>query len=180
VKRKRTKLVSKARISSASFFPIQKNWRKLKPIFESKEAHSVWWPNMLEYAEQRANQNGYKLNGRHLSYEFPRDFDSCDWRYNRDRSGRQPAFWNYACHSACHWLVDLCLYVASTAYPDVQWRIVSSKNHSTVWNGDIQNPILFDVNFLAIGVTPRQALKLARTGRELKPGRILRWWIKYK
>ncbi len=175
------KLVSRAKVSRAVYFPIQKHWRRLKPIFESKEAYSIWWPNMLEYSEQRARQNEYSLNGRHLKFQLPRDFDSCDWRYNCEgRKGRQPRFWDYACHSACHWLVDLCLYVASTAYPDVPWRIVSSAKHSTVWNGDIENPILFDVNFLAIGVTPKEALTLARKGRELKPRRVLRWWIKYK
>lgn len=178
---KRVKLVSRARISRTTYFQIQKYWRRLKPIFESKEARSIWWPNMLEYSEQRASQYGYRLNGRHLLNKLPRDFDSCDWRYNGDwRKGRQPAFWDYACHGACHWLVDLCLYVAQTAYPDIPWRIVSSSKHSTVWNGDIRNPVLFDVNFLAMGNSAKEALKTARRGRELKPGRILRWWVKYR
>ncbi len=181
---KRVKLVDKARVSKVEYFPIQKHWRKLKPIFESREARSIWWPNMLEYLEQRAHQNGYnhRLTPEYRArLHLPRDFDSCDWRYNcEDRKGRQPRFWDYACHSACHWIVDLCLYVASTAYPDVPWRIVSSSKHSTVWNGDTNNPVLFDVNFLAIGVTPKEALKLAKRGRELKPGKVLRWWIKYE
>lgn len=70
----------------------------------------------------------------------------------------------------------MCLYVASTAYPDVPWRIVSSVKHSTVWNGDMKRPVLFDVNFLALGVSAKDALMLASKGRALKPGRLLHPW----
>ena len=158
----------------AKYFPIQQRWRKLKPIFESDKAHSIWWPNMLDYAVNRSIQNGYELNGRHLLNKLPRDFDSCDWRWGEGRRGPQPAFWNYVCHSACHWMVDCCLYVAMTAYPDIPWRIISSSKHSTVWNGDFKNPILFDVNFLALGVHASEAIHLACRGRVLKKGTYLR------
>lgn len=152
------------------------HWGMLGPIFRSKECGAIWRANMAEYMEQRASDFKYKYTPRR--YEVPADCDSCDWRC--EHRGRQPAFWNYACHSACHWLVDMCLYVAITAYPETPWRIVSSRKHSTVWNGDTLNPMLFDVNFLAIGVSAKEAWSLAVKGRVLKPGSVLRHWVIYK
>jgi hypothetical protein len=59
------------------------------------------------------------------------------------------------------WLVDLHLHVAMTAVPQQPWRILSSDAHSTVWNGDTETPILFDLNFLALEISPEEALRLA-------------------
>lgn len=136
---------------------------------------------MIDYAEQRADQNGYKYKYDPDRDRLPMHFDSCDWRFGK--RGPNPHFWDYVCHSACHWLVDTCLYVAMTAYPKVLWRIVSydhDKNggsHSTVWNGDCENPVLFDANFLALGVSAKEAWGIASKGKMLKPGRRLRDWI---
>ena len=159
--------------SSLSYFPVQKHWRKLGPIFNSKEAEAIWRPNMVEYLKQRAADHNFKYVARQVA--SPSECDSCDWRC--DHRGRMPAYWDFVCHSACHWLVDMCLHVAMKAYPQVPWRIVSSRQHSTVWNGDIKNPVLFDVNFLALDVPVKEAWDLAIKGRVLKPGRILRHWV---
>ena len=35
-----------------------------------------------------------------------------------------------------------------------------------MWDGDEENPILFDLNFLALGITPAEALRLSITGPE--------------
>lgn len=40
--------------------------------------------------------------------------------------------------------------------------------------------MLFDVNFLAIGVSAKEAWSLAVKGRVLKPGSVLRHWVIYK
>lgn len=131
---------------------------------------------MLEYMEQRAHDNKFKYKRNRSRESVPACFDSCDWRFVTDRPGRTPAYWDFACHSACHWVADMCLYVASKAYPEIPWRIVSSHKHSTVWNGCTKTPVLFDVNFSAIGVKPKEAWELASMGRMLKPGSWLRPW----
>ena len=159
--------------SNLSYFPIQKHWRKLGPIFTSKEAESIWRPNMVEYLQQRAANNKFKYVARKVA--SPSEYDSCDWRC--DHRGRMPAYWDFVCHSACHWVVDTCLYVAMTAYPHIPWRIISSHKHSTVWNGDTKKPILFDANFLALKVPVIDAWNLSIAGRVLKPGKRLRYWL---
>src|SRR3954465_1903387 len=103
------------KISNLVYYPIQKRWSKIGPIFHSKECEKVWRSNMVEYLEQRASENGYKYVAR--SFAFPSDCDSCDWRYNR--KGKHPAYFNFVCHSACHWLVDMCLFVAMKVHPEV-------------------------------------------------------------
>lgn len=160
---------------NATYFPIQQRWRKLKPIFASS-AH-IWRPNMEDFRQQKADTHGFKYTPDSRD-TLPRDHDSCDWRWCREgQRGRHPAFWDYVCHSACHWVADMCLYVAQIADPKTPWRVVSSQKHSTVWNGDMERPVLFDTNFLALGVSAPDALRLAsRGGRALKPAQWLHPW----
>lgn len=154
------------------YYPIQTHWRKIAPILRSKECESIWRPNMRDYLEQRAHDNNYEYKDR--PFEFPSSCDSCDWRF--ERRTKHPAYWEFVCHSACHWLVDMCLYTAIKLHPEVPWRIVSSHKHSTVWNGEKEWPVLFDLNFLALDVTPKDAWSLAIKGRILNPGRWLHPW----
>jgi hypothetical protein len=104
----------------------------------------------------------------------PAELDGCDWRFfdgeGNARRGWPPAFWGYAIHASCHWVVNFCLRLAELVEPRRPWRIVTSQKHSTVWDGA---ETLFDINFLALGVDPDEAWRLAR-GRELKVGRELR------
>ncbi len=159
---------------NAEYFDIKARWRSLKPVFESDTARSIWEPCLLEYAHQRAENYGYTFRPREDD-ATPSHYDSCDWRC--DHKGRMPAYWDYACHSACHWVADLALFVAQSKLPSEDWRIVTSQKHSTVWNGDCENPLLFDINFSAIGVDASEALKLAAKGRELKVGKYLKPYL---
>ncbi len=167
--------VPKPNFSRCRYFPIQEKWRKLGPIFRSKEARSIWHPCMEEFMQQRAEQNKYPYRPQ-PDAQFPTDYESCDWRCETPYS-KQPKFWDYARHSACHWVVDLCLYAAKRAYPDVPWRILTARHHTTVWSGDMKNPVLFDVNFLAMGVKASEALRIAWRGRMLRPGRHLKHYL---
>lgn len=125
----------------------------------------------------RAEENGYDYSpGRKV--DLPTDYDSCDWRFNgRGPYSRQPKFWDYAKHSACHWVADLALYVAMKSSPDTPWRILTSSKHTTVWNGCILDPILFDINFQALGITAEECIKLASSGKELRPGVYLKAYL---
>lgn len=161
---------------AATYVDIQKHWRRLGPIYRSTTAERIWKPCMIEYAQVRAEDNGYKYQPRECA--LPEGHDSCDWRC--DRKGRQPAFWDFVCHNACHWMVDLSMFVAVSAWPKTPWRIVTkwaTGGHSTVWDGDYQKPLLFDTNFSGIGVPPDEALSLAWPGRKLKPYTYLKAYL---
>jgi len=97
----------------------------------------------------------------------PFEFESCDWWL--EHKGRKPAFWQYVKHSACHWLVNFNLELAQLVMPEEQWRIVTSDKHSTVWNG---SNLLFDFNFLALGISAEECFELANSGgKVLKSGK---------
>ncbi|MDG2112042.1 MAG: hypothetical protein P8N02_05450 [Actinomycetota bacterium] len=128
---------------------------------------------MIAYGETR----GWDLRkvlpkGKNRLDLRPSHFDSCDWRSNRGgRPGPAPAYFEYVCHSACHWLVNLNLFVAMQAEPDRPWRIVRSDEHSTVWDGDVT---LWDTNFLALRIDVDEAWTLAAEQPESEvypPGR---------
>jgi hypothetical protein len=109
----------------------------------------------------------------------PAEIDGCDWRFfdgeGNLRRGRPPAFWDYAIHASCHWIVNFELRLAELVEPKRPWRIVTSQKHSTVWDGA---ETLFDANFLALGVDPDEAWSLANEGGcELKVGREKRRYV---
>lgn len=141
------------------FYPIQKRWKKLGPLYRSPEATAIWHPEMEAYSFGRAEDYGYPFRPRPLTPDLrPEAYDSCDWRWCQGRRGPQPHFWEYTCHAACHWVAPLHLWVAQQAEPDRQWRLVSSNAHSTIWDG---KETLFDGNFLALGISPEETWELA-------------------
>jgi hypothetical protein len=151
--------------AKAQYVDISKNWRRLKPLFESAEAEAIWRPCMEEFQEwMRWKPSAWAVT-------HPRDYDGCDWRCEQPR---QKAYWQWACHSACHWVVDLGLFVAKKAMPEHPWRILTARHHTTAWNGSTEQPLLFDINFSALGVEASEALKIASKGRELKVGKYLK------
>lgn len=139
------------------YVDVQKNWRKIGPFARSDKARKIWMKDMKEYEQMR----GWVSRAR----ELPCDYDSCDWRYNRG-PGRKPGFWDYVCHGACHWVVNLNLFLAISFDSTVPWRILTSDHHSTVWDGEKR---LFDMNFLALEINPNEGFKMAND-IELEPG----------
>lgn len=170
------------KISRIKYFPVAKHWRKLLPVYQSPEAEKIWRLNMRDYMDIRAFDREFKYVHNESRYRTPSDYDSCDWRFS-NRRGRKPAFWDYVCHSACHWLVDVNLFVACKVFPQFQWRIITTNGnrikhtHSTIWNGDCENPMLFDLNFLALDVTAKEAWHIVRNGVFLRPGIPLRPYV---
>lgn len=163
-------MASVIQVEKAIYFPIQQYWWKLRSIYQSEECRKIWHPCMEQYMRWRGFQNGFKHTPK-PDAPSPSWYDSCDWRF--DRPGRKPAFWDYVCHSACHWVADMNLFVAMQAFPKDAWRIITSEEHSTVWNGEPE-PVLFDTNFLALGVSAPEAMRLALKGKIKKPGK----WLK--
>jgi hypothetical protein len=107
--------------------------------------------------------------------QFPRDYESCDWWIHH--RGSEPRFWRYVKHGACHWLVNFNLRLAQLAEPDRPWRIVTSQDHSTVWDG---KETLFDFNFLALGIPADRCFEMANEqhlapGKEYRAGKPVPW-----
>jgi hypothetical protein len=72
---------------------------------------------------------------------------------------------------ACHWIVNFTLRLAILAVPERPWRILSSPEHSTVWDGE---KTLFDFNYQAMGVPADECFERAsRGGTEGPPGRYI-------
>jgi len=161
---------------NAEYVNITAKWQRLKPAFQSKEARDIWEPCLREFSQSEAFERGreYRVDFYEGKNARPCWHDG-DWRFGHGR--RIPEWWDYACGKACHWIVDLALFVAQSKLKSEEWRIVSSQKHSTVWNGDCENPLLFDINFLALGVPAKEALSLAATGRELKVGKYLKAYL---
>jgi hypothetical protein len=65
--------------------------------------------------------------------------------------------------------VNSNLRLAMLVQPKKPWRIITSEDHSTVWDGD---DTLFDFNFQAFGIDPNESFDLAHE-EELKPGEYL-------
>lgn len=107
--------------------------------------------------------------------QFPREFESCD--RDREHRGKQPRYWRYVRHSACHWLVNFNLRLARLVKPKRPGRIVTSEKHSTVWDN---KDTVFDFNFLAFGIPADECFALADehrlpTGMEYRVGRPVPW-----
>jgi hypothetical protein len=67
---------------------------------------------------------------------------------------------------ACHWLVNFELCLAQLTLPKRRWRIITSDEHSTVWDG---RDTLFEFNFLALKVSPDDCFRMAYSD-EGEPG----------
>lgn len=141
------------------YYPIQQKWRRLGPLYRSIDAALIWYVEMESFLRNKAEQHGFPYRPKQYTDALaPAAYDGCDWRICRSRPGPAPAFWEYVCHSACHWTCSLHLWVASEVAPDRPWRIVTSQKHSTVWDG---HKTLWDGNFLALGVPAAKAWELA-------------------
>jgi hypothetical protein len=143
------------------YYDLKNNWRRVKPHLGDQTLNDILVRDFNKYTIGRW--------GEEFTYgDMPADFESCDWNYRH--RGRHPAFWKYVKHAACHWLVNFSLRLATLAAPERTWRIVTSKEHSTVWDGECA---LFDFNLQAIGVDPNECFELAYK-KVLKPGKYLK------
>ena len=142
------------------FYNIQRNWKKLRPYFEQSETRELAHCEMEAYSMARAEDYGYQYKPRELTPAWkPSDYVSCDWRCDTGRRGPDPAFWDWVCHSACHWVNNVGMLVAVKALPKYDWQVVSSNLHTTVV--DFKRETLFDLNFLALGISPEKTIELA-------------------
>ena len=142
------------------FYPIQQRWRRLKPIFEQPDVIELMHEQLECYAKTRAENYGYEHKPTPFSLDLrPERWDSLDWRWDRGKPGRKPAFHRWVCMGACHWVASHNLMVISELEPDRPWQIATSDKHSSVV--DLERKLLFDPNLQALDVTPEEAWKRA-------------------
>lgn len=138
------------------YLDLEKHWEKLKPYFQSQEAKTIWFREMVTFDVSRMFDYELEdeLKDKNYDYEktlFPSYFDY----FNSKREGK-PAFWDYAVHLACHWVAPTNLYVAMKSFPERDWRIITSEPHTTVWDGE---DTFFDTNFYAFGIDANKTAK---------------------
>ena len=141
------------------YYDLKKNWRKVKRAIECN-------PHIEETLVRDFNKYTFgRWNQEFKSGQYPREYESCDWDCHH--RGREPAFWRYTKHAACHYLVNFNLELALVVEPKRTWRIITSDQHSTVWDGD---STLCDFNFFAMGIGADECFQLAH-GKEQPPGK---------
>jgi hypothetical protein len=154
------------------YYDVQRNWSRIKPYLRDPQVEKVLVRDFNKYTWGHGRRK-FKPG------DVPHDFEDGDWYLfsrnsdggldtERYRRGPMPHFWRYVKSAACHWLVNFNLELARRVAPERPWRIVTSQAHSTVFDG---KNTLFDFNFLALGISAKECLQMARKrGRELKPG----------
>jgi hypothetical protein len=142
------------------YYDLKKNWHKVRRYIGHPEVQRLLVHDFNKYTWGRWRKK-FKPG------MLPTEVESCDWQF--EHKGRRPEFWKYTKHAACHWLVNPALRLAQLVEPEREWRIITSQEHSTVWDG---RRTLFDFNFQAMGIKPAECFKLAHK-RELKPGEFL-------
>ena len=142
------------------YYDLKTNWRKVKRHIDRPEVQEVLVRDFNRFTWGRWRQ-------KFMPGQVPTEFKSCDWQL--EHKGRRPAFWQYTKHAACHWLVNFTLRLAERVEPQHEWQIITSDEHSTVWDG---KDLLFDFNFQAMGILPAECYRLARE-LELPPGEFI-------
>ena len=135
--------------SGMKYYSPVKSWQTIKRHLGNEEVNRVLCEDFNKYTFGRWNQ-------KFSRGQVPREFETCDW--DVDYEGRHPGYWAYVKHAACHWLVNFNLALAKLVDPERPWRIITSVKHSSVWDGD---KMLFDFNFLALGVPADEAFEMA-------------------
>lgn len=156
-----------------SYYPITKQWKKLKPIYETPFVIYQSWLDMEVFQHERANEFEFPFKSRDFTRKHrPSNYDGRDWRWGK--VGRPPAWWDWVCAGACHWVVNTNLTVIRRLEPEHPWQIVTSDKHSTVV--DLERKMFYDTNWLACGVTAQECWKdtISHKSMELlEPGQLL-------
>ena len=134
------------------YVDIKKHWNAIEALMvPGSPINQLMRDDFSKYVDGR-----WGGNVSFDDYEFPNDLETADWQCGR--VGRKPRYWRLVKHGACHWLVNYQLMLARAIMPQFDWRILTSDNHSTVWN---QKSLLWDANFMALDIAPQKAFELA-------------------
>jgi len=145
------------------YYDLKKNWRKVKPHLSDPLLNYILVHDVDKFTRE-------ELGKPFTAGKYPADFDCQWWRTrHKGRTIRFHPFMNYVLDDASHWLVNFTLRLAMLVEPDREWRIITSQEHSTVWDG---RDTLFDFNLQAFGASPLSCY-FAASDDELSPGEYL-------
>ena len=143
------------------YYDVTRHWtRRIESHLQDETLNNILVADFNDYTQSRWGKVFYPGM-------YPEDIESCDWRLNH--RGRTPRFWRYVKHGACHWIVNFCMRLATLVEPTRNWRILTSDEHSTVWDG---KNTLFEFNYLALGISAEECFASANA-EELLPGEYL-------
>jgi hypothetical protein len=146
------------------YYDLKKHWRKVKRHLSDPVLNDVLVEDFNKFTFGHRNEPF-----RHGDY--PAEFETCQWwpdKYD-DPKFRFCAYMKYVKHSACHWLVNFALRLAVLVEPNREWRIITSDEHSTVWDG---RDTLFEFNWQAFGIPAEECFR-STYDEELRPGEYM-------
>nr|QBK92987.1 MAG: hypothetical protein LCPAC403_01210 [Pithovirus LCPAC403] len=154
-----------------NYIDARKLWKKTKYLYQSEEATDIWLPSLckklnlnphggwdkMDIEELQQNLINIRHDVEDVDGLLPRHFDSVDWRYF-ERGSTHPRYWDYVCHGACHFMVELYYWIIIQVLPEHDWQIIHSNSHSTVWNG---KDLIYDPAFQALHITAGECFNMA-------------------
>jgi hypothetical protein len=146
------------------YYDLKKNWRKVKRHLKD--------PILNEILVEDFNKFTLGLWNETFEHgQLPSDFERRQWWSIRsdEPKFRFCGYIRYVKVGACHWVVNFALRLATLVEPTREWRIITSDDHSTVWDG---RGTLFEFNFQAFGVSPEECFTVAYD-EELRPGEYI-------
>ena len=146
------------------YYDLKKNWRKVKRHLRDPLLNYLLVEDFNKFTRGQ-------WNVPFPEDLYPADFEDCDWLPDRsvDPKFRHCAYMRYVKHGACHWLVNFTLRLAVLVEPNREWCIITSDQHSTVWDG---HETLFEFNWQAFGVPADVCFRSAHD-EVLRPGEIM-------
>jgi hypothetical protein len=147
------------------YFPIEKCWQELSPIFESETIRELTRYEMNSFLVAR-----WEVKGKtddlilHKTFKYPVEFDEADW-------ARTHQYHAWVCSASCHFMCNVNLAVLKIYQPEKDWKLIFSRKHSTIWDGD---HLIYDMQSLALGFTACQVVNTINNHNavELPVGRI--------
>jgi hypothetical protein len=106
------------------YYPVAKNWsRKIKPHLNDPRVQTALVRDFNRFTFGRWGKP-------FLAGMRPTDFESCDWRC--ERRGRQPEYFNFVKHAACHWTANFLLRLAELSDKNRMENCLVSKTLDSV------------------------------------------------
>jgi hypothetical protein len=152
------------RLMPMHYYDLQKNWTKrIEPHLGKKQLNNILVRDLNRLSSSRWGKP-------FIHGQYPWEYGDRQW--TDGHKGPAPRYWRYTQAGSCHWLVNFNLKLATLVEPQQHWRIVTSPEHSTVWDGA---ETLFEFNFLAFGIPAQECFDLAfEDGTVLPPGKFRR------
>jgi len=109
------------------YYDLQKNWTKrIEPHLGNKQLNNILVRDLNKLSSSRWGKP-------FIHGQYPWEYGDLQWTHGH--KGPAPRYWRYTQAGSCHWLVNFNLKLATLVEPQQHWRIVTSPEHSTVWDG---------------------------------------------